>query len=80
MTNLRYEQIVLLKTLRESIDIEGHEACNKSQCSYDELYYLSYREFINLGIGRIKKYQLNPFLTQLGKLELNHCIKQGIIK
>lgn len=66
MDNLGYEQLLLLRILRDTPDIEGTEAAKRADCSWDEMSKLSHMGFIDLGSERLAPKQLHPVITDAG--------------
>lgn len=66
--DLGYEQLKLLRLLRDKPDIGGVAACSEVDCSWDELFALGDRMLVNPGFDRLQPGQCHPTLTSLGRV------------
>lgn len=76
--NLGYGQILALKTMRDTPNLEGSEICKKSDCSFSELFALSELGLIALGTDRIEPNRVHPTLTEQGEIALKDAIDKDI--
>ena len=64
--DLGYEQLLALRVMRDSPDLEGSTICKKADCSWDELFWLSKNGLIEAGIERFHLKQTHPKITNAG--------------
>jgi hypothetical protein len=79
LEGLGWSQIVALRTLRDTPDIEGSDLCRRADMSFDELFSLADRGLIDIGKERIRQNALHPVLLDVGLLALDEAIKGGFI-
>lgn len=76
---LGWEQLVALRVLRDTPDIEGSDLCIKSDMSFDELGALGQRGLIDLGAERLHPKTLHPVLLPAGVAALDEAVAKGIL-
>ncbi len=64
--NLGYEQIIALRIMSKTPDMEGSEICKAADCSFNELHSLSHAGLIDMGSERINPFAVHPKLTDAG--------------
>jgi len=79
MGNLGYEQLKALQLMRDIPDLEASAIAAKVDCSWDELFSLSSKGLISLGIDRIKQYQVHPTITDEGLGAVTKSESENII-
>lgn len=79
MKTLGYEQLIALKIIRDIPDMEGSEICKLAGCSFDELFDLHKNKLIDVGMNRLKKYQVNPIITESGLLAVKDAENTNMI-
>jgi hypothetical protein len=76
---LGYEQIIALRVIRDTPNMEGSAICKEADCSFDELFALAKDSLIDLGVDRIKPNALHPTLTDDGIEALSDAERRGVV-
>jgi hypothetical protein len=76
---LGYEQLLALRVMRGTKDMEGSAICKEAGCSFQELYDLSQKGLINIGSERLKPKALHPTMTAEGMATLDEAEREAII-
>ena len=79
LENITYEQIIALRVMRDTPDMEGSEICKAADCSFEELHKLAEAGLVDIGSERIKPLTVHPTLTDTGKTALDEAKETGII-
>ena len=66
MSDLGYEQLRALRIMRDTPDREAANIANEADCSWDELFELSYQKLAGMGLGRLRIAISNPVITIKG--------------
>ena len=66
MSDLGYEQLRALRIMRDTPDREAANIANEADCSWDELFELSYQKLAGMGLGRLINEQVHPVITIKG--------------
>lgn len=75
---LSYEQLQLLRILRETPDQEGFALTRLADCSFEEFSALADRRLVDPGAERIEPKTLHPILTDAGRAALAEAESAGI--
>ena len=75
--SMGYEQLMALRIISETPDMEGSEICKAADCSFDELHSLAHAGLIDIGSERIKQFAVHPVLTDTGHAALTALNKAG---
>lgn len=76
---LGYEQLIALRTMRDTPGMEGTAICKASDCSFDELFALAQEGLIELGMERMKPKEIHPMLTDDGIAALTEAEQLGVL-
>jgi hypothetical protein len=76
---LGYEQLIALRVIRDTPDMEGSAICKQADCSFDELFRLAQHGLINLGEERLQANMVHPTLTGDGLAALVEAEQGNVI-
>lgn len=77
--NLSFEQLLALKIMRDTPDMEASDIAKAADCSWDELFDLSARGLVDKGMERLLPNHVHPFITDLGLNTLSQAEASGVI-
>jgi hypothetical protein len=77
--NLGWEQLVALRVIRDTLNMEGSAICKAADCSFAELFTLAQEGLIDLGEERLEPKRLHPTLTSEGLVVLKEAEERGIL-
>lgn len=76
---LGYEQLLALRIMRDKLDVEGTVIALEADCSWNELFSLGQKGFIEYGMSRISPNQIHPKITNVGLITLADAEKDGVV-
>ncbi len=76
---LGYEQLLALRIMRDAPNQEASAITKTADCLFEELFRLSERGLIDLGMERLEPNRVHPVITEKGRAAVSAAEGGGVI-